>query len=253
MHRKTFLLSLFILALVGEVGAISFRQIAYIPKGMTWGYGYIRGADMNHDGFQDLAFSATVQPLTGGILYYGYRPFNRYVSEDSFPRAVFWDVGYLDQDSLLDIAAQAWDSSNITYVRVYESASRDSFPMQLVWSWRYELNGYGVQPIYITDMDRDNQKEMFTADASVLYVFECRGDNDYQKVFWDTVKVNPVIDPTMAIGDFDNDGSTEFTIPCIDGRPNVLVYECIGDDRYQMIWTDTLNTVNMSDANTGPD
>jgi hypothetical protein len=47
----------------------------------------------------------------------------------------------------MDIATQYWDSVNNAFIRVYEAASRDSFPNQPVWSWRYEYNGYSVEPI----------------------------------------------------------------------------------------------------------
>ncbi len=242
-----------IIIVSGALG-LNFRQISYIPKGMTWGYGYIRGLDLNNDGFQDLAFSAAVQPGTGGTLYYGYRPFNRYVSEDSFPRALFWDVGYLDNDSLLDVTTQAWDSAtNNTYIRVFEAETQVSFPKILAWSWRYEFNGNGVQPMYITDLDRDAQKEILTGDAYVLYVFECRGDNAYQKVWWDTVTINPAVWPNFAIGDFDQDGLMEFMISAQSRSPNVLVYEYAGSDQYQLVWADTVNLPNMNDDITGPD
>ncbi len=81
---------------------LSFKQVAYISSGITWSYGYIKGGDFNHDGYQDLVFRASPGPL-----YYGYRPFNRYVFEDSIgPSPLFWDVGDLDGDSLLDVVAQ---------------------------------------------------------------------------------------------------------------------------------------------------
>jgi hypothetical protein len=152
------------------------------------------------------------------------------------------------------MVVQEWDSlAGRLALRVYEQTNQFVFPKNPVWTWVNEFYGYQGQPSYITDLDRDGQKEILTGDGYVLYVFECRGDNLYQKVWWDTVNINNYIWPIYAIGDFDQDSLTEFAIPAYSYRPDVLVYECVGNDRYQMVFADTLNTVNKNDAVTGPD
>jgi hypothetical protein len=105
--------------------------------------------------------------------------------------------------------------------------------------------------MYITDLDQDGLKEILTADHQVVYVFENRGNNQYQKVFSDTVLNSPV--GSFAIGDFDGDGLMEFACGTYGGWPTTYVYECTGSDQYQMIWNDTLPTGNIYDAITGPD
>ncbi len=106
--------------------------------------------------------------------------------------------------------------------------------------------------MYITDLDRDGLKEILTGDAQVVYVFENRGNNQYVKVYSDTSKPN-LPTPAFAYGDFDGDGQTEFVRGTSGGYPTVYCYECTGNDQYQLVWMDTLNTANMSDAITGPD
>ena len=226
---------------------LNFRQVSYIPSGIIWAYGYIKGSDFDHDGFQDLGFT-TGNPST--ITYYGYRPFNRYVFEDATASyALFWDVGNLDGDSLVDVVAQL---TGIPFygVGVYEPSDYWSLPNIQVWTWRWEWVGNGVQPMYIADLDQDGLKEILTADHQVVYVFENRGNNQYQKVFSDTVQSSGPVG-SFAVGDFDRDGSMEFA--CGTYGSVVYVYKCTGPDRYQLSWSGSINTANMYDCITLPD
>jgi len=254
MKKNVMCVFLIVGALAGSAKSLNFKQVAYIPSGIIWGYGYIKGLDLNHDGVQDLMFSTVISSRVR-ILYYSCFPYNRYVFEDSTgPASDFWDVGNLDGDSLIDIVAQREDSSP-SGIFVFEPADYWSFPDIRVWSWRYEYIGNGVQAMYITDLDRDGLKEILTADAQVIYVFENRGNNQYVKVFSDTVKSN-LPTPSFAIGDFDGSGQMQFAFGTYGGaplRPTVFVYKCTGDDQYQMVWNDTLNAWNMYDCITGPD
>ena len=158
----------------------------------------------------------------------------------------------MDGDSLLDLLTESWDTVN--GIRIYEPRDYWSYPKIPVWSWRFEYIGNYMQPMYITDLDRDGLKEILTADAQVIYVFENRGDNQYQKVFSDTIRSGSInITPTgsFATGDFDGDGRMEFAIPTYGGNPSdttVFVYKCTGNDQYQRVWGEHLNTANMYDC-----
>jgi hypothetical protein len=238
-----------------QTSALSFKQVAYIPSGIIEGRGYIKGLDINHDGYQDLVF--TTQIVRGDsfrIVYWGYRPFNRYVFEDSSRQlSLFWDLGNLDSDSLIDVVAQG--DTYPSSIRVFEPSNYWSFPKIRVWNWPYEWVGNNVQPMYITDLDQDGLKEILNADAQVIYVFENRGNNQYQKVFSDTVRsgsVNVVPTGSFATGDLDGDGRMEFAVPTYGSNPSdtsVFVYKCTGNDQYQRIWGEHLNTANMYDCN----
>jgi hypothetical protein len=232
---------------------LSFRQIAYIPLGITWSYGYIKGGDFNHDGFQDLVFSASTAPGAPiRVLYNGYRPFDRYVFEDSTdPSALFWDVGNLDGDSLLDVVTHKLAISR-NHIGVFEASDYWSVPTESVWAWRYEYFGNGVQGMYITDLDGDSWKEILTGDAQIVYVFENRGDNQYVKVFSDTTSYDSIT-PSFAYGDFDGDGLMEFARATYSPGPHMFIYECTGDDQYQKVWVDSLPEPNNYDLITGSD
>ena len=242
-------------ALAGPASGLNFKQIAYIPFGITWMSGYMKGADINHDGYQDLVFSTFLRSGDSmRVVYFGFRPYNRYVFEDSIgPPSLFWDIGDMDGDSLLDVLAQRDDSSP-TGIRVFEPANYWTYPKIKVWTWPFEYFGYDREPMYITDLDRDGLKEILVADAQVIYVFENRGNNLYQKVFSDTVRsgsVNVVPTGSFATGDFDGGGRMEFAVPTYGGNlsdTTVFVYKCTGNDQYQRVWGEYLNTGNMYDC-----
>jgi hypothetical protein len=239
--------------LAGSASGLNFKRVAYIPSGIIWCYGYIKGMDLNGDGVQDLVFGTDINSQLGAA-FYSYRPYNLYTFRDSFRYADPYDAGYLDRDSLLDVVAQAWNiTSDTFYIRVYEAPNRTSYPTVPVWSWRYEWIGNGAQPMYITDLDKDGLKEILTADYQVIYVFENRGDNQYQKVFSDTI-LSATPTGSFAFGDFDGDGRMEFAVPTYGSADTtVFVYKCTGNDQYQKVWGEYLETANMYDCITGPD
>jgi len=230
----------------GSASGLNFKQVSYIPSGITWNGGYIKGYDFNHDSYQDLAFS---KGSPARLVYHGYRPYNRYVFEDSGGPSsdYFWDFGNLDGDSLMDVVAQG--NSFPTAIRIFEPSNYWTFPKIMVWNWRYEYIGNGLQGMYITDLDRDTLKEILTADAQVQYVFENRGDNQYLKVFSDTTPALPT--PAFAFGDFDGDGVMEFVRGTYGSA--VWVYECSGPDQYRFSWNGMINTANMYDIISMPD
>jgi len=251
MKRRITLIICLIQGLVALGWGLNFKQVASFPFGVVTGY--IKGIDANHDGYEDLIFTTFLRRGDSArVVYFGYRPFNQYIFEDSIgPPSRFWDVGDLDGDSLLDVVAQRGNLPR--GLRVVEPADYWTFPKIEVWTWPYEWIGNGSQAMYITDLDKDSLREILTADAQVVYVFENRGDNQYQKVFSDTIPILPT--PPFAFGDFDGDGWREFALGTYGGSLGSIayVYECIGDDQYRMTWFDTLKTANMHDTISGPD
>jgi len=247
VKKKIWLCILTVGMLAGSASGLNFKQVGYIPSGITWNGGYSKGYDFNHDGYQDLAFS---KGSPARLVYYGYRPYNRYVFEDSGGPSsdYFWDFGNLDGDSLIDVVAQG--NSFPTAIRIFEPSNYWTFPKIMVWSWVYEYIGNGLQPMYITDLDQDGLKEILTADAQVIYVFENRGNNQYQKVFSDTI-LTAIPTGSFAFGDYDRDGRMEFAVPTYGGSDTsttVFVYKCTGNDQYQRVWGEHLNTPNMYDC-----
>jgi hypothetical protein len=254
VKRRMLWCILMVVVLVGSGKSLNFKQVAYIPSGIIWSTGYIKGMDANHDGYQDLVFSTVMVPRDSTrVVYYGYRPYNRYVFEDSIrtPPSIFWDISETDGDSLLDLITQRDDSAGVgaPFVQIYEPRAYLSFPKVPVWNWRYEFYGAELQPMYITDLDRDSLKEILTADAQVIYVFENRGDNQYVKAWSDTAPAD--ISGDFANGDYDGDGRMEFV--CGTYGSAVYVYKCTGPDQYQLSWSGSINTANMYDIISLPD
>jgi len=252
MKRRIILIICLIQGLAALGWGLNFKQVAYIPNGIVWGFGYIVGGDWNRDGYQELV----LEPAFGSVYnmaYFGYRPYNRYVLEDSsVHRSIPWDVGFLDNDSLYDVATE--QTIGITnFITVYEQPDFYSLPTQLVWSWRFEYGGTNAPSMYFTDLDKDSLREILAADEQLIYVFETRGNNQYAMAFKDSEALNPYVTPYFAFGDFDGDGQLEFAQGSYGGAPTVFVRECIGNDQYQLVWTDTINASNMLDAITGPD
>ncbi len=239
----------FFLLLVSLLYSLNFKQIAYIPKGITWSYGYIQGLDINRDGQNDITFSCTTPiPLslnrfskislldTALIAYYGYESFNRFIFRDSiFYTNVFWDIGDLDGDSLYDVVIHGiWDTLSI-----YEQESLNTYPKKRVWKYGFPPQVYNWQPMYIVDLDKDGKKEVLCGDDRFLYVFENVGNNQYQIVYFDSVPRDRG-KFSFAVDDFDYDGNIEFIASSDDGFRNVLIYECTGNDQYRFIREETV-------------
>jgi hypothetical protein len=157
---------------------------------------------------------------------------------------VLYDIGYLDNDSLVDMIG----NRNGTWpypLYVYESPTYNSHPTELVWQDSMFMN---ITDTYITDLDQDGHKEIifgYYDSIPLVCIYENSGDNQYSAVWIDTFRsVGDVVH-----NDFDLDGSLEF-FTGIGGSPGGLVWgwECIGDNAYQLIFTDTLPWSNNFDV-----
>ncbi len=244
--------------LIYPLGSINFRQTAFIPVGVEGCYGSVKGFDANHNGSGDLIFAAlyATPPLRYYTAYYEYSPWNRFILKDSITPINCdnpWDIGYLDNDSLTDVVCQHYDPDSLkSAIRVYESPHYYAYPTRLAWEWIYEFNGGAASQMVIADLDRDGHKDILTSDCYILYVFENIGDNNYRKVYWDTVWFS-IGFGFGAIADFDHDGKVEFAFKT---RNYVSVYECLSDNLYDEVFRDTLPRIqnrNGVDLCTGND
>ncbi len=233
--KKSYIVIILLLSAIGLFGQ-RYSQIAYIPNGVM--DRYIKAFDANQDGYIDLIF--TGKRLWPGdsvwVVFYSYRPYNRYFLADYLRGfRYFWDIGFIDNDSLPDATMSNRD------LYVYESPAPDSYPKSVVWQQR--PNPPAVYWTgYITDLDRDGKKEIATRSESTR-IFECVGDNQYTLV-WGYYGGGT---GAMDWADFDQDGKTEFVI-ANNGRPSVIVFECTGNDSYQLVFQDTLPHFNHRDV-----
>jgi len=239
MHRKSPIVVILIICITTLGSAISFRRAAEIPNGAKE---RAFGFDTDHDGKQNLVFGSAYIPVC--MQYWEHIGFDRYVREDTASWSGLYDVGYLDADSLVDMVGNIngmWPYPMF----VYESPTQNSNPTNIVWQDTGFANIYGG---YITDLDQDGLNEILFRYYDTKWhtcVYENTGDNQYSRVWEDTI--NP--STYFVDGDFDQDGRTEF----VTGRPDniggmVRVWECFGDNDYQLVFLDTLPKNNNHDV-----
>ncbi len=222
--------------LTGISAAINLKQIAYLPKGIYAGGGFVRVFDTNHNGLPEVIlayYNPPAQP--DSLLFYEYRPVNKYeiVIALSGNNYYSWDIGYIDNDNLTDIIVQGPTNETL---RVYESGDYNSYPESLVWIGY--LPATSGSPSYITDLDRDGEKDILTSSTGTesVFVFENTTDNQYDLVFTNHISADWI--STFAIDDFDRDSFVEFVTADING--DVILWECIGDNQYEVIFNDSV-------------
>jgi hypothetical protein len=192
------------------------------------------GFDTDQDGKQNLAFGSVVQPSK--IHFWEHVGFDRYFLEDTaLPYSRLYDVGFLDNDSLVDMVGSM--TGGCTPIYLYESPTQYSNPTSVVWG---DSGFNSIGGGYITDLDQDGLREMlfrFTDTINYRFhtcIYENIGDNQYNKVWEDSIRETAY----FINGDFDRDGIIEFVSGNAYGH--VYVWECIGDNNYQLVFCDTL-------------
>ena len=228
---------LLVLGTCSVLNAVSFRLVSTIPYGEQ-GFRYVPCFDSDNDGLLNFAFE-TVSSGRAQVQFWEYRAYDRFVLDDSIiTRGGVQTVGFLDTDSLVDMLHSTSDT-----LRVFESPSVNSHPKQVVWRWGGAAGGPLVAKI--CDLDQDNKRELVASfGCCSLLVFENTGDNQYDKVWGDTLDRGFF---NFCVGDFDLDGKTDFVTGQTDQgqiAPNVHLFECFGDNDYRKVFMDSLPTPN---------
>ena len=165
--------------------------------------------------------------------------YDNYILQRTYPHFIPWDTGDADRDGLPDMVVQS-----TYYAQLWESTTPHSHPSQLVWQSPHISNVF--QTSRIVDLDQDGSNEIllarngFGGDGDVV-IFECTGDNSFEYVYGSHASGQNI--GWFAVGDFDQDGWTEFAVGDTHGR--VFVYECTGDDSYHKVatlYTDVWNS-----------
>ena len=131
---KKLLLCLAFAILANQVYAVNFKVVATLPEGQDGGYGFIRVADTDHNGYNELIFSVHKGLGVFFIVDYNYSPYNQYVFAETLAYGgnyIPWSVGYLDNDSLTDIIIQG--GSTADSFLIFESRAYNSYPDSIVW------------------------------------------------------------------------------------------------------------------------
>jgi hypothetical protein len=207
---------------------VDFQTIDSLPRPNSGGPVII--GDSDHDSLMEIIYEK-YEPGLFPLIIYEYNPGTQrfdsvWTIGDSLP---IFDIGDIDGDNKTEVLAQYKDS-----IRVYESADSVSYPSILTWSQVLPMNIYYYGQI--VDLDQDGNKEILVRENySATYrvkIYECVGDNQFDSVF-----ASPMYNYNgrdHAVGDFDQDGSMEFT--AMNGD-TIQVFENQGDNMYSVTWT----------------
>jgi hypothetical protein len=177
----------------------------------NWDYSFVRIFERAETGLYTEVFKS----------YYEY-----------YPR----DIGDTDGDGLLEILGNRLNNTFLL-----ESPSKGTYPTNKIW----ESDGlWGGQ---IDDMDLDGRKEIISSNINnkSVDILENRGNDSYLRVarLKNITEGNNLIAINFAIADFDSDGGKEIAFGDSDG--DLLVYKCVDDDAYQLVWSGNVENVNI--------
>jgi hypothetical protein len=203
---------------------LQFQVIDSISSDGT--YAYICGLDSNHDGQNELLFtSKSLRVMT----VYEWQPEGRLELEHVMPWGHLWAVGDFDGDGKSDVWADSFGTiAGEGYVYTYdvESWYDWAYPGRVVWvdsfpQWHMLTH---QQAAYL---DPDDHIDFLGYLDYVYFIYECEGDDSYELIFFDTLDTGQLGD--AAIGDFDQDGLTEFVFV------GLRVIEAVGDDTFAVV------------------
>jgi hypothetical protein len=241
MSKTLFLL---LLGLSSISLGISFRKVAiFNSDAYERGYGF----DTDHDGKENLILSGGYDTIR--VNFWEHIGYDRYLLEDTATFSQLFGLGYLDNDSLVDMVGLRNGTGQLpTYV--YEAPDYHHNPTQIVWG----DSGLPRQSVsvYIADLDGDTLKELlmsFYRNRFHTAVYETRGENQYTLVWQDSIPESAY----FIWGDFDLDGKKDFFTGYPESYGMVVGWECVANDSYQKIFVDTLPRNNNYDIFKGND
>ncbi|MEW6685050.1 MAG: FG-GAP-like repeat-containing protein [Candidatus Edwardsbacteria bacterium] len=213
--------------------AINFIQVAHFPHPRDfWEIFY---GDANHNGKPELVLRARA-----GNVFEEHQGNNIYLEVDSaysdsvgthnygvYPSF----MGHADFDSLTD-RTSPYDTVTGMIFRLMESNAVDSFPKRVMFM-HTPNPATSLYSTYFYDADKDGKMDIICC-GNRLSVYECVGNDSFENVLNDDFRFMGV---DIAIGDFDQDGRTEFCFGNSAGNNGAMVYiyECQGENVYTKI------------------
>jgi hypothetical protein len=252
--------------------ATNVRRVAQIPSGPDAGaHGRVVCCDSDHDSLPEMMFlTGTIQPDNPYRLeVWEHQGWNRFslvhADTGAYPpppgittgNAIPFAAGDIDDDGLTDIVCITVepDSTNpdIFYRDVITIESSDSFsyPCSLSWHYRYGENGTIPCPTYYPpDLDGDGHKEIFCGTPTMGAAIWENTSNDENELVWRSSRPDGY---RLAFGDFDVDGKMNFASASLSSSGTMSVWECTGDDTYEVVYQDTVYQPNGADVFTTND
>ena len=234
---------------------VNFQQKWYCSKGTAGPYGRVLVGDTDCDSQIELIFGYG-ESLQDKIVVYELYPDSLFYLEaiiDTMANET-WSVGDFDVDGLHDLLLMGDFGLPVVGLQIYESP--DSFSYPIIEIWRDTVGPPAVHPVCVYDIDQDNIPEIVKEIAPPygnLAIYEAVGDNQYDLIYTDS---NSAPSSTIAFGDYDQDGNTEFAMGNLSaGAPGAWywVYECSANNTYELIAQDAVLTKNIKDCISVPD
>jgi hypothetical protein len=223
-----------------------FTRRKMFPVGCIQGYPMIIG-DFNHNGHTDLAgtykIPQNIQMADCAVLE--VYPDTSYQIKKIYQDSAAAILAYtdVDNDNLFE-----FNLKRIQHFTNYESTFQDSLPDSLNFIYQMWQISSQIGAEVFGDFDKDNITDvLYVGDDSLpphgnkIYIAEYdASQNNFIKKFrysppdWNVYG--------FSVGDFDQDGFTEFATGSIQG--DVFVWENTGNDSYSFIFSDTINAPN---------
>jgi len=252
--------------------ATDIRRIAWIPSGPYSGSdGRVVCCDSDHDSLAEMMLhTGTIQPadpLRNEVWeHQGWNRFSLvFADTGEYPEppgittgnAIPFAAGDVDNDGLTDIVCISIEKPPVPdtfYCIVMTLESPDSFSFPCLLSWYYRYSGNGAIPIptyYPPDLDKNGHKEILCATPTTMgtCIWENVDDNQDSLVWHDAVHDGY----RFTFGDFDVDGKMDFATSTLGSAGIVSVWECTGDNQYEVVYRDTVLQPNGADVFTTND
>lgn len=231
----------------------TFTEKWYFFQGTVGEAGRVCIGNTDHDGHDELIFSTYGVPFKT-FIYELHLPDTWEIDSILTPGGdILWDLEDFDGDGLYDLVVQfhVENPQLADGFIIYESPDSLSYPYQEVW--RDTVGFPLITPICTYDIDQDGLPEIIKVigDTTNFDIYESIADNTYLKIYRDTTVVgnNPM--STLAFGDFDLDGQNEFVLGYSGGQYSI--WECTGNNLYEEVTYQYLNTANIKDCFAVPD
>ena len=220
---------------------LHIKQVAFLNRGLRETGGRVVRFCPAPDSAPLLVFRGSLPYRPSSVFFYRYLPGNRYrlVKVDtgggsgaSPGNMIPWETGDADGTGIQKLVARNLFNGWHLVLTLYARPAQGLCPDSLAWSAVYDsAGGYSIEPAYLCDLDQDGRQDILFYDdqGGRTFIYECAGPDSFRRA-WSSAPFNAW---SFGIGDFDQDGQTEFaTVSVFSGL--VKVFKCVGNDQYAL-------------------